>query len=810
MLIKVPLSWLREHVAVTAGATELAHALHMSGTEVDRVERAGDAWEQVWVGRVAALAPHPNADKLVLATVEYGGGRVKTVVTGAPNLTVGAIVPYAETGARLRDGHGDGSTWITLEPRKIRGVLSEGMVCSARELGLGDDHDGILVLDPGAPVGAHLGDVIGETVLHLELQPNRPDCLGVRGVAREVSALFRLPLLPPSLEPLAFGALDPATLTVRIEDAAGCPRFTAAYLEDVRVGPSPLWMQERLVAAGMRAIDVVVDVTNYVMLELGQPLHAYDATKLRGRTLVARRARAGETLRTLDDVERALDPSILVIADLERPLGLAGILGGEDSEIGPRTTTVALEAAAFDPRGIGRTAAALGLQGSAGSAAARRFAWALSSALPPVALARAVRLLREHAGARLVGALDVHPGPIAPRPVTLRFDDVERVLGAAVSNEEVADALGRLGCTVAPDGERLTVTAPPIRTDIAIAEDVVEEVARIVGYDRIPTRIPSGTLPLRVAHPAEEFRERVRDALVGCGLQEIVSPSLVDPIWLGLLTADGGAIAPAPLLVQNPTSADRSVARTTLRASLLDVARRNLRHREGVALFEIAPVYLPRRGDLPEERSTCAILLAGAAEPVVAGETWRGAGRPFDLGDLAGVLDALGRLLRVAGRGEPAPAPGFHPGRSRAFARDGRTVLAYGQLDPRVAARWDLPEHSYLAELDLELVRGEASAPVATVPPRFPAAYRDLAVVVDEKVPYGDLERELRAALKSGLEGIALLDLFRGPQAGEGKKSFAVRLTFRSADATLDDADLDRAMSRIVGRLRHALGADIR
>ena len=815
VLIKVPLSWVREHVDVTATAAELAQALHMSGTEVARVEHVGDAWEQVWVGRIAALAPHPNADKLTLATVEYGAGRVKTVVTGATNLTVGAVVPYAASGARLRDGHapaGGEPVWITLEPRKLRGVQSEGMVCSALELGLGADHDGILVLDPGLPVGAPLADVLGETILHLELQPNRPDCLGVRGIAGEVSALYRLPLRATALEPISFGTLDPSLLSVRIEDAAACPRFTAAYLEDVRIGPSPRWLQERLTAAGMRPIDIVVDVTNYVMLELGQPLHAYDATKLRGRMLVARRAQSGETLRTLDDAERTLDPGVLVIADAERPLGLAGILGGEDSEIVPTTTTVALEAASFEPRGIGTTAAALGLQSSSGSAAARRFAWSLSTALPPVALARAVGLLREHAGARLVGAIDVDPSGASERraAVTLRFSDVLRVLGVAIPDAEITDALLRLGFSVVVSGERLTVTAPAIRTDIAIVEDIVEEVARIVGYDRIPTRSPSGTLPVHEAHPVEEFRERARDVLVECGLQEIVSASLIDPAWLALLTADGTPSAPSPLVVRNPTSTDRSVLRTTLRASILDAARRNLKHRLGVALFEIAPIYLPRHGQLPDERPMCAILLAGAAGPVIAGETYLGPGRAFDLHDIQGVLDALGRTLRISGQGEPEAGPGLHPGRSRAIRSDGRIVLLFGQLDPRVALRWDLPENTFLMEFDVRMVQAEVGAGGAAVPPRFPEAYRDVACVVEDKVLYGDLVREIRASQKSGLEQVALLDLYRGPQVGAGKKSFAVRLTFRSAEGTLTDADLDRALSRIAGRLRHALGAEIR
>ena len=325
--IKVPVEWLREYVDIDVPVSELARLLHMSGTEIDRVERAGDSWEKVWVGRIAALERHPDADKLFLATVEYGEGRTKTVVTGATNLVVGAIVPYAATGARVRDGHGDGTQLLTLEPRKMRGILSEGMVLSAKELGLGADHDGILLLDPGLPVGAGLGDVLGESILHIELQPNRPDCMGVLGIAREVAAVTGATVREPAIDTLAYGALGDA-LRIRIDDPVACPRFAAALLTGVRTGPSPDWMQRRLVAAGMRPIDVIVDITNYVMLELGQPLHGYDADRLAGRLLVARQATAGERLRTLDGVDRVLPAGTLVIADDRHALGVAGILGG--------------------------------------------------------------------------------------------------------------------------------------------------------------------------------------------------------------------------------------------------------------------------------------------------------------------------------------------------------------------------------------------------------------------------------------------------------------------------------------------------
>ena len=805
MLIKVPVSWLREYVDITVPIDELALKLHMSSTEVKGIERPW--WDdKIRTARVQKLAKHPNADKLQLATVDYGAGAPKTVVTGATNLTEGAIVPYADEGASIIDGHTGERT--TLRGKPMRGIKSEGMVLSQKELGLSDEHEGIHILEAKLPIGVPLREVLGETVLALDLQPNRPDCLGIVGVAREVAALLGTNLREPPLDRLGSGG--PKALDVRIEDDHACPRFAAALLTGIRIGPSPAWMQARLVAAGMRPIDNVVDITNYVMLELGQPLHAYDHRKLRGGLLVARQARRGESLRTLDGVDRVLPEGTLVIADAERALGIAGIIGGEDSEIRADTTTVGLEAASFDPREIGRTATKLDMRGSSGSAAARRFSWELSPDLVPIALARACRLLREHAGAKIEGVVDRYPNPRPRANVRMRFSDVPRVMGIEIDPAETLDILRRLQFTAAADGDTLVATPPVVRTDIAIAEDIVEEVGRIAGYDRLPIRVPDGPLPLAEQHPLEEFRERVRDGLAGFGLQEIVSYSLIDPAWLKQLTADGSCITPEPLRVVNPTTVSQSAARPTLRASLLDAARRNLRHRSSVAIFEIAPIYLPRRADLPEERWTIGVLLAGNAQPVKDGETWLLPERRFDVRDLQGVLSGLAELVDVQISGERAEVPGLHPGRSIAFGRDGKTHLALGQLDPRVAEMWELPVETFLAEIDLAAWLEGSRPPRVVAPPRFPAAIRDLAVVVDEATPYGDVEREIRAATGKDLESVALLDLYRGQQTGAGKKSFAVRLMFRSATATLGETEVDRLVKRITGRLQHALGATIR
>ena len=807
--LRVPLSWLRDYVTVDATAEQIAERLHMAGMEVDRVERTGGSWgDKVHVARITGVEKHPNADKLLLATVDYGQGRTKTVVTGAPNIAVGDVVPFGEAGASLIDGH-TGQPMV-LKPKPMRGIPSEGMVLSAKELGLGEDHDGILQLPKTLVPGTLLQDALGDAVIVLEIAPNRPDALSILGIAREVAALYATSLREPKGDDLT-KQIDPRLLQVLIEDERACPRFAAAYLEGIQIHPSPDWMQRRLTAAGMRPISNIVDITNYVMLEVGQPLHAYDATMLHGRVLVARKAKPGEALRTLDSKERRLDPSQLVIADADRALGLAGVMGGEDSEIRPNTTAVALEAASFEPLGIRRAADAHGLQGSSGSAAARRFGLALSPALVSIALSRAVALMREHASARLVGATDVYPHPAQRSVVRLKASDVPRVLGAPITSDESVDALRRLGFDVKASDGQIEATAPAVRTDIAIAEDIVEEVARVIGYDRIPLRTPSGPLPIHERHPREMLRERVRDILVGFGLQDTISYAAIDPAWLDRLTADGSCIAPDPLRIVNPTTVAQSVMRPTIRASLFDTASRNLRFRPGVAIFEIAPAYLPRAKDLPEERWTIGILLAGNAEPVRDGETWLTPERVFDIHDLHGVVAGLRDALHLQPLIGERGAPGMHPGRTARVEKDGRTVALWGQVDPRVATKWDLPDATYLAEIDLQFVLDELPArPAAAAPPRYPAAMRDLAIVVEEARPYGEIERAVTESAKGVVESVALRDVYRGQQVGPGKKSFAVRIVLRSAAGTLSEDEVDKAMRRIQGRLERQLGAVLR
>ena len=800
MQVKVPVRWLREYVDIAVPLGELARLLTMAGIETEIVNDKTETWEHMWVAMITALERVRDSDHLQLATVDYGRG-TRQVVTGASNIKRGDVVPYAEVGARYIDGRTGEPT--TLKPTKIRGIKSEGMVMSEKELGLGADHEGILHVNGDNAVGTPLAEALGESVLVCELQPNRADCLGILGVAREVAAILgAIVREPPLAAAMSHRAAD---FTVRVEAPDACPRYDAALIRGVVVGPSPAWLQQRLAAAGLRPINNVVDVTNYVMLETGQPLHAFDRRRLGGAMIRVRRAAAGERLRTLDDVERLLDPSVLVIADAERAVGIAGVIGGENSEIAADTTDVVLEVAKFENRGIGRTAMRLNLW----TDAARRFSWDLSPELVPYALRRATLLLHEVAQAETYAVIDVYPERRQFPNIRMPFATFRRLLGVELPRDLVTDALRRIGCRYAVDGDLLVVTPPPWRMDINIPEDVVEEAARIVGYDHIPLRIPDGPLMLHELHPDVDFRERARDALVGFGLQDVITYALIDPAWLDQLTPDGSRAGPEPLRVTNPTSKEQSVARTTLEPSLLDAARRNLRWTNGVALFEIDPVYLPRRADLPEERWTIGIVLAGQLDDPP--RTWAGGEtQRYDFFGLKGVVERLADALHVALPELEPGDPTLHPGRS-AIARDNeRVVMRLGQLHPLVAERWQLPRETFVAFLDLAFLAARRLPIAAELPPRYPAAHRDVTVALDENVAWAAVRDEVRSAAGKTLVDLALLDVYRGPQVGEGRKSFAMRLTFQSPEATLTEEEIARLVRRVVARLQRTLAAVVR
>jgi phenylalanyl-tRNA synthetase beta chain len=520
--MKVPLKWLRDYVDVVVSPEELAHRLTMAGLEADGITYIGANWQNVYVGQIRELRPHPNADRLQLVTADYGHGTI-TVVTGAFNMEVGDKVPVALVGARLIDGHSAEPRMITLQPTKLRGVVSEGMVCSGKELGLSADHAGILILHPEAVVGRGLQEELGDVVIDLALTPNRSDALAMIGVAREVAALtgqkasfpsFALPEEGPPVNDLA---------KITIQDPDLCPRYSAMVIQGIRIGPSPRWMQERLTAAGQRPINNIVDITNYVMLEYGQPLHAFDLHRVQDRHIIVRRAKEGEHLVTLDGVDRKLEPDMLVIADPERAVGLAGVMGGANTEVTEETTDILLESANFDATNNRRTARGLDLL----SEASRRFEKGLPIELTVPALRRAVALMREQGGGVVArGVLDAYPNPVSPRRITLPNGEATRLLGLDLDVDRISSILSSLSFEVEQHEGFLLVTVPLHRVDVTLPADLVEEVARVIGYDAIPDKMLSGEIPPPVGNSVRAWEAVARETLVGCGLAETICYSL--------------------------------------------------------------------------------------------------------------------------------------------------------------------------------------------------------------------------------------------------------------------------------------------
>ncbi len=809
----VPLSWLRDYVDVQLPVDQLAEQLTLRGMEVSAVEVRGVGWTDVVVGRLISVERHPNADTLWVTSVDDGTQTLQ-IVCGADNIAPGQLVPLARVGALLPGDRRIGRS-------KIRGVESQGMLCSARELELGADGDGIHILGTGdeLQLGMPLADVVGEVVLDVDVKPNRGDALSMVGLAREIAAFTGAALREPAVAVVEADPPTSASVGVTIEAPALCPRFTARFFEGVANGASPEWMQRRLLAAGMRPISAVVDVTNYVMHELGQPMHAYDADAVPGGRIVVRRATAGERLETIDHVERELDERMLVIADESRPIGLAGIMGGAATEVSSTTTRVILESAVFDGPTIRNTARRLSLR----SEASMRHEKGIGPDLPRFALDRAAGLIGELTGARTAtGIVDNDPGPHPRRTVTVGLGRMERLLGIELDGERVRVLLGPLGFEVrALDEGTLQVEVPTFRLDVAIPADVAEEVARAHGYDSIPGRLPSGELPAYRPDPAED-RHRVRRILAGLGLDEVVSHALIGPDDLTRTRYDP---ADAALVrVANPLSEDHGLLRPAIYPSLLAAVAENVRQRRDDAwLFEVGKAYWQASGSAAPpgaetagtgryERWLVGLALLGPRTPKSPGVAERDA----DVAELKGIIEALHAAL-----GAPMPAyraesseerhPHLHPGRAaRLVDAGGRPYGSVGQVDPRVAEAWHVPASVVIAAVDLPqlLALVPASFRASTIPAAQPID-RDLAVVVEATTPVGEVLRIARASAGPSLVQLRLFDTYRGPQIGEGRTSHALALRFQPPSAG-DERSVEKAMKRISGALRHHLGAELR
>ncbi len=798
--MKLPLSWLREFVDVDLPPEELAHRLTMAGTEVGSVDVIGGTWDNVFVARVASIEPHPNADRLKLATVSLHDEQI-TVVCGAPNIAAGQAVAFARVGARLVDPRTGNAE--TLRAATIRGVESAGMVCSERELALGEDHAGILVLPDDAPVGAPLSDYLGDVIFDLEVTPNRPDCMSVLGIAREVAALTGAALREPDLSYAEDGDPVEGVLNVEIADPALCPRYTASVIRGIQVGPSPRWMQDRLAKAGQRSINNVVDVTNYVMLEFGQPLHAFDFDTIAESRIVVRPAGEQEPFVTLDEAQHDLRPPMLVIADGGRSVALAGIMGGLNTEMTDATTSVLLESANFNPVNTRRTSQALRLRSESSS----RFEKGLQPELAEAALRRATQLILELAGGTACrGIADTYPQP-SPRPsVRFTLARLRKVLGVDMDVSHVQGILTALGfgVTSASDGA-MQVEVPYWRSDIAQEDDLVEEVARITGYDELPTTMLSTPVPHRSPQPERETRERVRDLMVECGMQETISYSLTSA---ALLERTQPADAPRPLSVANPMSGEFEFLRTTLRSGILTTLAANRQQaRDGIRLFEMGRVYLPREADLPLERETLVGVLAGPRSP----ESWLGGDERMDFFDAKGVVEMLMGRLRLPCEFRPADDSTFLPGRCAAVLSGADVVGVIGEVHPRTLELFEVASEAVaLFELDVDaLARVVSTEPVRYRPiARYPGALRDLAVVLDANVPAAQVQAIIeRDALVSHA---TLFDVYEGAGVAAGKRSLAYRVLFQAPDRTLVGDEVSRAMATIVAALEREVGATLR
>ncbi|MBX3084954.1 MAG: phenylalanine--tRNA ligase subunit beta [Anaerolineae bacterium] len=854
--MRVPLSWLKDFVDITIGAEELAERLTLAGLEVKAVEYIGVpqgvapegitvppsdhlvwARDKIVIGAIQEVKPHPNADRLILAMVDIGGGKIEQIVTGAPNLYpykgIGPlnpplISPVALEGAEVYDGHAEGRQRMVLKEKPLRGIPNKHMVCSAKELGIAEDHDGIMLLeDISAPPGTPLVDVLGDVIFEIDLTPNLARAYGIIGVAREAAALTGQTLKEPSYE---VEQTDPAietVINVEIRNADLNPRFTAMMIKDVEIKPSPQWMQRRLLAVGERPISNIVDVTNYVMFEVGQPLHAFDYDVLLKRnngqkpTIITRTATAGETLTTLDGEERKLDEQSVLVCDTQGILSLGGIMGGDESKVLDTTTNILLEAAAWNFINIRRTMSTLKMSSEAGV----RFSRGVHPEQAVRGVRRAAELMRQIGGAKAVvlrGVLDVYPKPAPTVHVDLPIKEIDRLVGIQIDAETAAGILRRLQFKVEVDGEVLHVDVPDHRIDISggvigIA-DLCEEVARIYGYDRVPNTMIDDMLPSQANNEELSREEEVRDLLTQAGLREVVNYRLTTPEAEARLNAPGLPSSWAGdgyVTLANPIAADKSSMRHTLLNGVLENIVSNSRHHTRQLLFEVGSVYLPVKGQLlPDEPRRLAIALTGPR----AVYDWQDgpqntAKQPLmDFFDLKGILNSLAhglRLEQVEYKAEEHSS--FHPGRCAGVYHKGKRVGVIGELHPLVREAYDITQPVVAAEIDFDPFVSDIPLVDTLEPiPTQPAVYQDIALVVPDKVTAAELEQVIIRAGGTLLNAVRLFDVYRGDPIPAGKKSLAYALTYLAPDRTLTDSEVAKVQQNIVKAAERQLGATLR
>lgn len=840
--MNIPLSWLKDFVEVNLPLEEIARVMTMAGLEVDEVRLLGLAapdndrhgfkftglsWpaDKFVVAEIQEVNAHPDADRLVLCELDDGTG-VRTILTGAPNLYPykgkGRIEPplkvaYVREGAVLYDGHKPGFELTKLKKTKIRGFETNSMVCSEKELGLSEESDGIILFDSDAPTGTPLADYIGDAVFVVDILPNMARNACIRGVAREIAAQLKLPLKSPFRPVQPSGAPIDGLASIEIRDPELNPRFILGYADGLRAQPSPRWVQRRLNAAGMRPINSIVDATNYVMLELGLPLHAFDYDSLVRRAngaapaIVTRHARSGEVLKTLDDVERTLDDSMMLVTDGAGALSIGGIMGGMESEILPETTRVLLESAAWNFVNIRKTATKLRLSSEAGYRNSRGVHPNIAREACEACLSRMV----DWSGGRIApGTIDRYPNVFPDTVNELSADDIERALGVRIPLSEVAEYLRRLefGVEAIDGGERLRVTTPAHRLDIGEGligkADLIEETARLYGYDRIPMTRMSDELPPAYANPMILFENKVRDELASVGLYEIITYRMTAPEREARFF---GTAAERCVRLANPISPDRSVLRTSLLPGLMEVVERNVRLRDEIGFFEVGPVFTPVEGEaLPREE----IRLSAAMSGKRFADSWdHHSGERIDFFDLKAVLETLTAGLHLTKLTlAPTVLPYFHPGKAAEIRIDDTPVGVIGELHPSLQKNYDLTGNAVaVMDLSLETLRSMANVnypirPIST----FPMIFEDIAVIVDEALPTAEVIALIRQSGGKILKKVELFDIFRSEAIGSDKKSLAFSLAYQSDEKTLTDKDATAIRNKIVRRLEQVFGAKLR
>ncbi|MDP1828442.1 MAG: phenylalanine--tRNA ligase subunit beta [Archangium sp.] len=797
--MKLSLKWLADYVALPGSVDELAKRLTMAGLEIEGISRPGDGLRGVVVAQILASDKHPNADKLSVTSIDDGSGTPLQVVCGAKNYKVGDKVPLATVGTELPGG-------MKIGKAQMRGVDSAGMLCSAKELGLPEGEHGLLILDPALKVGTPIAQALGmdDVIFEVNVTPNRSDALSHLGIAREVATLLSTPLKRPDPKLTESGADASTKVQIRIDDPERCWRYCGRVVEGVTVKPSPKWMQERLKACGVRAINNLVDVTNYVMLEYGQPLHAFDLDRIGGAQIVVRTAKAGEKLKTLDEKDRPLHAEDLLICDATSPLVLAGVMGGASSEVTDKTTRVLLECATFQPTTVRRSAKRHALH----TESSHRFERGTDVSVVPEVIDRAAALIAEVGGGTVLkGRVDAYPVKKEPRKVKLRTERVAELLGVAVPADECAKILTALGFKSTGEGWEV----PLARVDVSIEEDLIEEIARIRGFESIPAALPRGMSALEPERPWVTAERRLRAALAGTGFDEVVNYSFVAPAELAAFQAEQGAIA-----VANPLSVEQSVMRTTLFASLVPNVARSARFQaQGVRFYELARSYRPHAdGGLNGKPVASEVLeLAGALWGIRDGaRSWTGASAVVDFYDARAAVDAVLDSLHITGvRYEPLESPWYHP-RAAATVKLGERVLGtVGELHPRAQKRLDAPAGVFLFQLDAAALLAEAKlVPQASPLSRFPSVLRDLAVVVPAELPAEKVRLVILEVGKPLVDEVKVFDVYEGKQVGEGKKNLAFALRYRSPDRTLTDAEVAEAHQKIVAEVGQRLGGALR